>query len=88
MITLKHVLVATDFGDASQTALAYGRDLARTFGATLHVLHVVDDVRAGAMGSEGYTIELATSDDYRTSAAWPRADGFTRVRRPATRRAR
>ena len=58
MITLENVLVATDFGDASGTALAYGRDLARTFGARLHVLHVVDDVRARALGSEGYTVDL------------------------------
>ena len=35
------------------------RAITRTFGANLHVLHVVDDVRARAMGSEGYTIELA-----------------------------
>jgi nucleotide-binding universal stress UspA family protein len=46
MITLKHILVATDFGDASSTALNYGRELARRFGATLHVLHVVDDLAA------------------------------------------
>ena len=70
MLTLKNVLVATDFGDASQTALAYGRDLARTFAATLHVLHVIDDVRARAMGSEGYTIELA--DVQRAVETWAR----------------
>jgi len=46
MIGLKKVLVATDFGEASDQALAYGRELARTFGATLHVLHVVDNVAA------------------------------------------
>jgi nucleotide-binding universal stress UspA family protein len=41
MITLSHVLVAMDFSEASNTALAYGRELARTFGARLDVLHVV-----------------------------------------------
>jgi nucleotide-binding universal stress UspA family protein len=46
MMNLKHILVATDFGEASGTALAYGREFARRFGATLHVLHVVDDVAA------------------------------------------
>ena len=40
MIVLKHVLVATDFSPASETALTYGRALARTFGASLHLLHV------------------------------------------------
>jgi nucleotide-binding universal stress UspA family protein len=44
MILLKNILVATDFGDASEAALAYGRDLARSYDATLHVLHAADNV--------------------------------------------
>jgi nucleotide-binding universal stress UspA family protein len=44
MIAIKNVLVATDFSPGSETALAYGREMARTFGARLHVLHVVEDV--------------------------------------------
>ena len=44
MIALKDILVATDFGEPADAALAYGRELARTCGATLHVLHIVDDV--------------------------------------------
>jgi nucleotide-binding universal stress UspA family protein len=43
MIALKRILVATDFSEAADTALAYGRALARTSGATLHVLHITDD---------------------------------------------
>ena len=42
MIALKNILVATDFGKPAEAALNYGRDLARTFGARLHVLHVAD----------------------------------------------
>jgi nucleotide-binding universal stress UspA family protein len=42
MIALKNVLVATDFSEPSATALEYGRALARTFHASLHVIHVVD----------------------------------------------
>jgi nucleotide-binding universal stress UspA family protein len=42
MIKITKVLVATDFSDASEPALLYGRELARTFGAALHVLHVVE----------------------------------------------
>lgn len=42
MIKISNVLVATDFSDASASALAYGREFARAFGARLHVLHVVD----------------------------------------------
>ena len=44
MVILKHVLVATDFGEPAATALAYGKDLSRQYNATLHVLHVADDV--------------------------------------------
>lgn len=44
MIRLKNVLVATDFSETSEAALAYGRELARTFGAKLHVLHVADNI--------------------------------------------
>jgi nucleotide-binding universal stress UspA family protein len=43
MIAIKHVLVATDFSPVAETALVYGRALARNFDAQLHVLHVVDD---------------------------------------------
>lgn len=44
MVAIKNILVATDFSEPSAVALAYGRDLARTYSARLHVLHVVDDV--------------------------------------------
>ena len=54
MIVLKNILVATDFGEPSEAALTYGRDLARTFGATLHVLHVVEDI-AVRFANEGST---------------------------------
>ena len=43
MIKIINVLVATDFSDTSESALNYGREFARTFGATLHVLHVVEN---------------------------------------------
>jgi nucleotide-binding universal stress UspA family protein len=54
MITLKNILVATDFGEASDAALTYGRALARNFGATLHVLHVAQNVYATPIGAESY----------------------------------
>lgn len=44
MVVLKNILVATDFGEPSAVALAYGRDLARSYNAALHVLHIVEDV--------------------------------------------
>src|SRR6185503_8247817 len=52
MITLKNVLVATDFGDIADAALLYGRQVAGKFGATLHVLHVADSIFTKAFGPE------------------------------------
>jgi nucleotide-binding universal stress UspA family protein len=53
MIALKKILVATDFGEPSEAALAYGRELARSFGAQLTVLHVAENVAARAYGADG-----------------------------------
>ena len=56
MVVLKNILVATDFGEPSAVALAYGRDLARSYGATLHVLHVVEDVMMRYSPEVGFAI--------------------------------
>lgn len=64
MIALKNILVATDFGETSMVALSYGRDLARNFGAALHIVNVVDDVgtRAAAMAGYGINFERIQAD--------------------------
>ena len=54
MMTLKNILVATDFSQASDTALTYGRELASRFGATLHVLHVAENIYVTTFGAETY----------------------------------
>jgi nucleotide-binding universal stress UspA family protein len=54
MIALKNVLVATDFGPESEKAMNYGRALARTFGGSLHVLHVTENLFARAMDGYAY----------------------------------
>jgi nucleotide-binding universal stress UspA family protein len=56
MIVLKNILVATDFGEASKVALDYGRDLARSYGATLHVLHVVEDLTYSYASEVGFAL--------------------------------
>jgi universal stress protein A len=43
MISLKNILVATDFSEPSEVAVRYGRTLAEAFDARLHILHVVPD---------------------------------------------
>jgi nucleotide-binding universal stress UspA family protein len=62
MILLKNILVATDFGEASGVALTYGRDLARSYGSTLHVLHVADNILVRYAGGESMAVlpELQT----------------------------
>jgi nucleotide-binding universal stress UspA family protein len=69
MIALRNVLVATDFGEASGTALLYGRELARRFNATLHVLHVVDDLSARVMTASGLPYDVSPAQrDIETQA--------------------
>ncbi len=46
MIAIKNILVGTDFSAPSEAALIYGRNFARAHSATLHVVHVSDDVAA------------------------------------------
>jgi nucleotide-binding universal stress UspA family protein len=54
MILLKNILVATDFSEPSDAALAYGRELARTFNAQLLLTHVVDNVMTRVYGVDGF----------------------------------
>ena len=67
MITLKNILVATDFGEAADNALTYGRELATRFGYPLRSAEVrlrrfYDEV-TGNVVLDGRTIlELAARD--------------------------
>lgn len=58
MITLKNILVATDFSEPSEAALLYGKNFARQHGAALHVLHVVDDAAVHAMTPVGMAPDI------------------------------
>ena len=58
MIKITNVLVATDFSDASESALSYGREFARTFGARLHILHVIENPMMWA-GAEAVGMDFA-----------------------------
>jgi nucleotide-binding universal stress UspA family protein len=57
MIAMKKILVPIDFGDASDAALVYGRNLARNFGADLHVMHVMENLFLRPMANNPATIE-------------------------------
>jgi nucleotide-binding universal stress UspA family protein len=62
MVALKNILVATDFGEPSAVALAYGRDLARSYGAKLHVLHVIEDVVIRYSSEIGFALPELQAD--------------------------
>ena len=75
MILIKNVLVATDFGEASDSALNYGRDLARTYGAKLHVLHVAENLFA-RYRDEGSMVVLPQMQTDVENAARKRLEGL------------
>lgn len=43
MVKLSNILLPTDFSDTAEHAMRYAQDLASSFSATLHVLHVIPD---------------------------------------------
>jgi nucleotide-binding universal stress UspA family protein len=61
MIVLKNILVATDFEPASDAALTYGRELARTFGARLHLLHVAENDFLRPSATDPYVLKTAVA---------------------------
>jgi nucleotide-binding universal stress UspA family protein len=90
MIAIKNILVATDFGEAADSALSYGRELAGRFGATLHVLNVVENFYVTTFGAETYAAfvpemqrELETAARKRLDEALIDSDGSGPATRPA-----
>jgi len=68
MIALRQILVATDFEEASDAALLYGREVARKFGATLHVLHVADAIFTKSLGPESAMLVPTLQSDIEAAA--------------------
>jgi nucleotide-binding universal stress UspA family protein len=58
MLTLKTILVPTDFSEASEAALDYAKGLATAFGASIHVIHVTEDLLAHAWSAEVYVASM------------------------------
>jgi universal stress protein A len=59
--TISRILVPTDFSAPSEVALDYAITMATRFGASLHLLHVVDDplvVAGAAFGAEAYIVSV------------------------------
>jgi nucleotide-binding universal stress UspA family protein len=73
---ITRIVVPTDFSDTSDTALDYARALAARFGASLHLLHVLDDPSlAEGLAAEAH---LADASSIRTSML---EDARSRLRR-------
>jgi nucleotide-binding universal stress UspA family protein len=54
-VWIRRLLVPTDFSPTSDAALAYARDLADRYGASLQLLHVLEDPFVpGRFGSDDY----------------------------------
>jgi nucleotide-binding universal stress UspA family protein len=58
VVSVQHVLLATDFSEASAAALEYAKAIAKAFGARIHVLHVLEDLAAHAWTTEVYVAAL------------------------------
>ena len=57
-VRFRRILVPTDFSDASDGALACARLMADRFGASMHLLHVLEDLRIeGPLGAEVFVSE-------------------------------
>jgi nucleotide-binding universal stress UspA family protein len=63
MISLKTVLVPTDFSPTSEQALRYAKALADAFGATLHIIHVIEEPYGQPWAVEAYGFSLAALQD-------------------------
>lgn len=63
-IKISKILVPTDFSDLSLQALRYARELAATFGAQIHCLHVIDEAYQywSTMGPESAPVGPAVED--------------------------
>ena len=67
MVLIRNILVATDFSEPSGVAMAYGRDLARSYNARLHILHVVEDVMTRYNTEAGF-LSPSMQDDLEAAA--------------------
>src|SRR6185295_4823269 len=76
MITLKNIVVATDFGDASTNAVAYAQQLARLFNGALHVVHVVSNFSTAPLGVEAITFDFVSLQEATEEAARRQLDAL------------
>jgi universal stress protein A len=69
MMSIRHILLPTDYSDLARSAAVYARSLAEMCAATLHVLHVVERVPAAVPGPEINGVALAVPGPEALAAA-------------------
>jgi nucleotide-binding universal stress UspA family protein len=80
MVTIRGVLVPTDFSEPAGAALAYARSLAEKFGSRLYLLHVVPIPQVGWAGDRAtfawptLLADLATNARQQLNELIPAAD--------------
>src|SRR2546430_5665654 len=83
MIALKNILVPTDFSDTSANAVRYAKAFAETFQASLHLLHVVEELLVYAWTPPEGSIPLAA--DIRADMEARTREQLQKVDRKSTR---
>lgn len=58
MPDIKRILVPTDFSTISDLAVSYAIDLATRYGASIHLVHVVEEMYFGSAYPDGFFAEL------------------------------
>ena len=71
MIKIQHILHPTDFSDHSEAALKYACSLAIQYAASLHLIHVVQDIRfalpvGGGLPADFYINQVRSSTEQLT----------------------
>ena len=74
MSRIKRILVPTDFSPTSEIAFRYALDMAGREGASIHLLHVVEDANLTALYAEAACIELPSLREELTGEAQKRLD--------------
>jgi nucleotide-binding universal stress UspA family protein len=74
MSRVKRLLVPTDFSPTSDIAFKYALDMAARDGASIHLLHVVEDSHSGAPYPDGFYIELPALREQMIAEAQKRLD--------------
>lgn len=73
---VSRILIATDFGESSAAAYSYACEFANAFGAALHVVHVVGDIRDRAASLPPPLVELETLQAEYEADARRKLDAF------------